>query len=115
MICVEKNKKSIQIIKKNQDLLGVSSQVTICAQEVGRYLKTYKGRPFDVILIDPPFTEKMAHQVMLDMGESSVSTCETMVIIESSKQERIDEDYPGFKLLDRRSFGDKVVSFFVGE
>ena len=68
-----------------------------------------------MILIDPPFTEKMAHQVMLDMGESSVSTCETMVIIESSKQERIDEDYPGFKLLDRRSFGDKVVSFFVGE
>ena len=39
----------------------------------------------------------------------------SLVIIESQKQEIIEDVYFGYILLDRKGFGDKNVSFFKRE
>ena len=36
-----------------------------------------------------------------------------IVVIESGQHEQIEDSYPPYILLDRRSFGDKLLSFFV--
>lgn len=112
VVFVEKSGKSLQVLSKNLSLLGVKEEVEIVREDVIRFLKKWNGAPFDLALVDPPFTQKIAHQVMEVLSQSQAVSPGGLVVIESSHQERIDDDYPPFKFLDRRSFGDKNVSFF---
>lgn len=109
---VEKNPKSLAIIKENKELLKVGTELEIIKSDVLDFLKKYKDGPYDVILIDPPFTEKMAHSVMECLAQSQVFHSQTVIMVEYSKFERMEKSYPPLKCFDSKNFGDKLVSFF---
>lgn len=112
-IFVEKNPKSIEIAKKNILKLKVpSTEYRIVVADVLVYLKNYEGDAFDIIFADPPFTEKMAHAVMETASQSAAFGPQTILTIESSRQERIDGLYGDVVRYDAREFGDKILSFF---
>lgn len=111
---VEKNLKSIQILKSNIELLKIEKdEYAIHKQDVLTYLKNYQGATYDLILADPPFTEKMAHDVMLALDASSCFNENTLIAIESQKKERMDESYVHLYRYDFKDYGDKVLSFFA--
>jgi 16S rRNA (guanine966-N2)-methyltransferase len=116
VIFVEKNKKSIAILEKNVEKLKVSEPYQIVQKDVLSFLKSYQGEPFDVVFADPPFTEKMAHDVMLAMsaavGEGRVFTPGTVMTIEAGHKEKIEDHYPNLERYDVRDFGDKSLSFY---
>jgi 16S rRNA (guanine966-N2)-methyltransferase len=110
---VESNVQSTGIILKNQALLKVSKEeFRLVIKDVFKFLADYKGLAFDVILIDPPFTEKIAHSVMESLSKSKVWRETTIIGIESSKQERMDSTYQTLVQSDQRAFGDKILTFF---
>lgn len=110
---VEKNLKSIQILKENLAKLRIpANEYKIINTDVLTYLKSYKGEFFDIIMADPPFTEKMAHDVMQAADLSGVFGPQTIMTIESQRKERIDKEYSTLTCYDSREFGDKILSFF---
>jgi 16S rRNA (guanine966-N2)-methyltransferase len=110
---VEKSNKSIQILKENINLLKIEkSEHVIVPKDVLAFLKSYTGEPFQLIVIDPPFTEKMAHEVMLALDSSKVFNETTKIAIEAIKQERIDLNYVNLTCYDKLDYGDKSLSFF---
>ncbi|MCB0367085.1 MAG: 16S rRNA (guanine(966)-N(2))-methyltransferase RsmD [Bdellovibrionaceae bacterium] len=112
VVFVEKSGRSLQILKKNLTTLGINEDVKVVKDDVFKFVKKWDGAPFDVVLADPPFTEKIAHPVMEILAQFPLVTPEGLIVIESSHQEPIGENYPPYNFLDRRSFGDKNVSFF---
>lgn len=111
---VEMNVKSIQILKKNVDLLKLSSsEYKIHKADVLQFLKRYQGPAYNLILADPPFTEKMAHDVMQAIDASQCYDENTLIAIESHKKERMDEAYTNLYRYDFNDYGDKVLSFFA--
>lgn len=111
---VEKNNKSMNIIKENIQLLKIDhSDFQTHLKDVLIFLKQQKDATYDLIFIDPPFTEKMAHDVMTALAQSSVFGPETRIVIESIKQERIDQNYDKLVCYDRQDYGDKYLSFFA--
>jgi 16S rRNA (guanine966-N2)-methyltransferase len=112
---VEKNPKSIQIIKKNLEALNILREIDVVTSDVFSFLSNYKGEAFDIVLIDPPFTEKLSHEILKKIGSSKVLNESTQIIIESAKGETVETNYLNLKFLDQRSFGDKKVSFFTFE
>lgn len=112
---VEMNPKSIAIMKQNLELIGIGSECRITKSDVLKYLKSYTGDVYDVIIADPPFTEKMAHEVMNSVAGSKTWSEATVVAIEYSKFERLDAQYGELKSFDTKNFGDKLVSFFSKE
>lgn len=114
---VELNKTSIKIIKANLKELKIEKDVQLRQDDVFRYLSTAKGQAFDLVFIDPPFTEKIAHDCMEALSKTKSKVCRQggVVVIESGKHERIEDEYGTFKLLDRREFGDKSASIFRNE
>ncbi len=114
---VEKNRKSILILEKNLEKLKVSEPFQIVQKDVLSFLKSYQGEPFDLIFADPPFTEEMAHDVMVAADGSQVfhpagAEVNTLFMIESGRREKILGDYPTLTRYDAREFGDKFLSFF---
>lgn len=113
VVFVDKNKKSIDITKKNIEKLKINkADYSIVLSDVISFLKTYSGPSFDVIFADPPFTEKMAHDVLSALAESKVFSRKSILAIESEKKERLDDEYGILYKSDRRVFGDKILSFF---
>lgn len=112
---VEKNSKSISIIKKNRASLQAEADSLIIQKDVFAYLKSYKGEAFGVIFIDPPFTEELAHSCLEAIALSSVLQKGSLVVIESRKKERVEELYnplDPLQRIDQREFGDKTAHFF---
>ena len=111
---VESNLKSIQILKKNIELLKLRpDEYCIHKQDVLHFLTKFHGEPYNLILVDPPFTEKMAHDVMQAIDASRCFGTNTLIAIESHKKERMDEAYTNLYRYDFKDYGDKVLSFFT--
>ncbi len=113
--CVESNRKSVNIINQNVEKLKIADEIVVHSVDVFKFLKSYAGEGFDLVFIDPPFTKKLAHDSMLAIADSCAVKGTGIVVIEASSHETIEDDYNGFKLLDRKQFGDKSVSFFERE
>jgi 16S rRNA (guanine966-N2)-methyltransferase len=110
---VEKNTKSLTITRQNIEKLKVpASAYKITNMEVISYLKSYKGVPFDIILADPPFTEKMAHFVVEAASQSEAFGPNTLLAIESERKERMDDQYGDLIRYKVKEFGDKYLSMF---
>lgn len=110
---VELSHKSIAIIRDNARLLNVGAELTVTNGDVIKWLGRYKGEPFGVVFADPPFTEKLAHDVLLGLAQSVAVGPDTTVMIEASSHERVDERYPGeLERFDVRDYGDKQISYF---
>lgn len=110
---VEKNTKSLVITRQNIEKLKVpADSYKIINMEVISFLKSYKGSPFDIILADPPFTEKMAHFVVEAASQSEAFGPNTLLAIESERKERMDEEYGDVFRYKVKEFGDKYLSMF---
>ena len=110
---VEKNIKSMNIVKENLQLLKINpSEYQLQMKDVLAFVRQNSSVTYDLIFIDPPFTEKMAHDVMDAVGSSHLFKDETRIVIESIKQERIDDAYGALVCYDRLDYGDKFLSFF---
>ncbi|HEY1078698.1 MAG TPA: 16S rRNA (guanine(966)-N(2))-methyltransferase RsmD [Bdellovibrio sp.] len=113
---VEKNPKSLAITRQNLDKLKVpKEQYKIINMDVVAYLKSYTGEAFDVILADPPFTEKMAHDVMTAASQSAGFGPQTVMAIESEQKERMDERYGAIVRYNQKDYGDKFLNLFCHE
>ena len=112
-VFVEKNTKSLMITRQNIEKLKVpASAYKITNMEVISFLKTYKGAPFDIIIADPPFTEKMAHSVVEAASQSEAFGAHTLMAIESERKERMDDVYGDLVRYKVKEFGDKYLSMF---
>lgn len=109
---VEKHPRSLSIIHKNLSELEISKSIRVVKGDVFSYLKKYRGDAFDLVLVDPPFTEQLADSVMEEIARSGVWQRSTLVVIESAAKEKLLDQYLELLCVDRRDFGDKMLSIF---
>jgi 16S rRNA (guanine966-N2)-methyltransferase len=111
-VFVEQNRKSIEIIKKNIQKLKVSEPIQIIQKDAFRFLKSFEGPPFDLIFVDPPFTEEIADSILLAASESAIFHENSILTIESGRREKVQDEYTKITRYDVREFGDKFLSFY---
>lgn len=110
---VEKNPKSLEITRKNFEKLRVPKEdYKVVNRDVLAFLKHYEGEPFKIVFADPPFTEKMAHDVMVAMATSQVFGVESLAAIESQAKERMESEYGDLVRYSKKEYGDKILSLF---
>jgi len=83
--------------------------------DVFQFLKGQKSKEdqvFDYIVIDPPFTESLAHATLGALSETKLMQAGTQIAIESNQKERIDEAYPGLRRKTLKEYGDKFLSLY---
>ncbi len=113
---VEKNPKSLTITRQNLEKLKVpAGSYKIVNMDVISFLKAYTGETFDIIFADPPFTEKMAHDVMEAASISAAFGPNTQLAIESQAKERMEDRYGSLVRFSKKEYGDKHLSMFCHE
>lgn len=113
VVFVDDHPKSIDILRKNIEKLKVEKErYQIINSDVFRFLKKGMDQTFDFIFVDPPFTQKIAHDVMDALAKTKLFGSNTFISIESQKKERMDDNYSSLNRFDLRDYGDKILSFF---
>ncbi len=110
---VEKHPQSIDIIQKNRDLLQIpKADLTVVRKDVLRYLQGPFTEGFDIVFIDPPFTEEMGDEVLKAYGQSELARFAAKIFIEAGKKEVLGDQYGTLTLVDRKNYGDKYLSLY---
>ncbi len=109
---VEAHPQSMAIIKKNKELLGIGKELDCQQKDVFKFLKNCE-ESYPLILVDPPFTEKLADEVLKALSQSQCIAQGTEVFIESSAKEHTAEEYLPLKRVLHKSYGDKFLSQYV--
>jgi 16S rRNA (guanine966-N2)-methyltransferase len=105
--------KSIEIIRRNIAEFGIGPEYSLIKDDVVKYLQRYRGEAFHVVIADPPFTLNLAHATLEALSESAVMGPESIAVVEASSHERVDESYMNLSCVDRRDYGDKLISFWM--
>lgn len=112
VVAVESSRTSLQIIEKNKKLLGVGPELQLVKSDVFKFLKQHVEK-YGIILVDPPFTKKIADDVLQALSESQCWAPGTEVFIESTSQEKVQDEYGAMILKKRQSYGDKFLSHYI--
>ena len=106
---VDKNKKAVQVIKRNLEKL----QIVSCNVFLGDYQKALsyfmqQSKVFDIIFIDPPYQTDLVEKSILLILEKGLLSKRGIIIAESDKLEKII--YPdNMQVVKSKKYGDKWV------
>ncbi len=101
VVFVEKNKKRANEIKRKA--LKVSKNFKVIPTDALKFLKTYKGEPFDIIFADPPYNYKQYNQ-LIELSLKHLKKGGIFIL-----EHRADKT---FGADEERRYGDTVLSFW---
>jgi len=113
VVSVDKGTDAKKIIHKNAETLQVTENWTFLNLDVFKYLKSEKNEKYDIIFIDPPFTQKIGCETLEALSASSVFKPDSLIFIEYQAQEvRLDEDKFEFYTYKKRDYKDKLLYLY---
>lgn len=113
VVSVDHGADAKKIIYKNAQALQVDEDWSFFNIDVFQFLKTQRVEMFDVIFIDPPFTQKIGAQVLEALSASTLFKPETLIFIEYIAHEpRLDEDKFSFYTYKKRDYKDKLMYLY---
>ena len=107
---IEGNWRQIEVIKANLQSTGFSNFATVYNNTVETCLK--KLRPYDFILMDPPYTKPFPKAIVTDIAKLGLLKNKGVLICGHSSRISIDASYGTLECWDDRRYGDCSLAFF---
>jgi 16S rRNA (guanine(966)-N(2))-methyltransferase RsmD len=109
---VESDRQAVAILGENLARLGLGGRAEIAGTTVERWLESADRRlMFELVLMDPPYQAPGILAVLAAIERSGRVVPGGRLVIEHDR--RVELEAAGFELLDRRRYGDTVVSFLT--
>ena len=102
--------RCVAMIGRNAEHLGISGQCRITRKDVIDFIRAWRGDPYDVVFVDPPFLSGHADRVVKGLQYSQLTAPGSTVIARTHWREEIDVP-EGYSVIKRRKFGESVVLF----
>lgn len=114
VVCIDKEKTSIDIIRSNVELVGASNSIEIYRNDSARALKALAKRDiqFDLIFLDPPYRIVDMDAWMLQMAELELVADDATIVVEHDAKVQYPQKFNGFELLRTNQYGDIAVTIY---
>ncbi|MGI6069987.1 MAG: 16S rRNA (guanine(966)-N(2))-methyltransferase RsmD [Blautia sp.] len=112
-VFVEKNPKAAACIRENLEFTKLARRGRICKGDVMQVLRTMTAEePFDLVFMDPPYTEGLERSALEILADSPLIHEETLIIVEGDLKTDFSyvEDL-GFALMRRKEYKTNVHVF----
>ncbi len=109
-VCVDMDKKSIEVIEKNRQRLQFEREVTIVYQSAEQYLAE-ANEPFDVILLDPPYNKGIIKPVIHLIQTRKLLDGNGIIMLESDSTDE-HSDVEGLETYRQRRYGRTYVTIY---
>ena len=89
---VDKSKEAIAIIKENVNKTHLNEFCTVYQSDYLDFLKRNVGQQYDIVFLDPPYSQKMYAPALKAMLENSVLKPTSIIMCESDSETVFDGD-----------------------
>lgn len=112
---IDQNAESISVIKENVIHTKLAESAEILKNDVFSALcKLDKlNRTFNLIFCDPPYDQGLIEKILEKLDQLSLVEKEGIVIVEHSRNDRIDFVLKNLELKRSQCYGTTVISFFI--
>ena len=112
VILCDKAKDAINIIKKNIEKTHLENSVELYSEDYEMLIKSKINEKIDITYIDPPYETDFAFKAIKILLEKKLLHQESIVIIETDRQEVIDQiEKLEIKIFDKRKYGRANLIF----
>lgn len=112
---VDVSKASIDVIKDNLKATRLEENAVVLHKDSISAIKYFgsTGIKFQYIFIDPPFKDhELLYNSIKCINEHKLLESKGLIIIEHERELKIEEEFSGFSLCDKRDYGKKTISFY---
>ncbi len=113
-VFIEKDRSLSAVLKKNLEHAKLKEMAEVRIGDVFKEIPRLGNsgqKPFDVVVMDPPYDRGHISKTLHLLHESGVMKQDAIVIIEHSPWEEIGQGDSVFKVFDHRSYGQTLISF----
>ena len=114
LVCVERSRPTLAVLRRNLESLGLASAARVVAGDVEAAIARLgrAGECFDLVFLDPPYAPDAGHAALVALGQGGLLAPEAMVVLERSKSHPVGA-VAGLRHLEDRSYGDTVITLFT--
>lgn len=108
-LLIEKDRKALNVLRQNIDLLKCAEETTILGLDITR-LRT-DTPACSLIFLDPPYRKNLITPALEVLEANNLIADDALFVIETAKKE--DPNVPEkYKLLLSRTYGDTAIHFY---
>jgi 16S rRNA (guanine966-N2)-methyltransferase len=107
---VDSARRCAEMIERNACSLGISDSCKVVRQDALEFVRTWRGEPFDIIFMDPPFLSGKVDEALAAFDGSGLVSDRTVLVVRVHWREHPAVP-PVFQIARQRKFGDSVVLF----
>jgi 16S rRNA (guanine966-N2)-methyltransferase len=108
---VEQDRAACAIIRKNLALAGFQERGRVHCMPVEKAIDGLEG-PYDLVLMDPPYEDEHAVQVLAGLAESGLVRSGSTLVVEHPWRRLPPDRWGPFTLVSRKRHGDTGVSVY---
>ena len=108
-VCLDKDKRSIDIIKKNANSLDFSDYCEIINTSCFDYMERAKEK-FDVIFLDPPYNKNFIEPVLEGIVKNNLLNENGIVVLESDGTD-FHDDFDGLEMYRQRKYAEHISRY----
>jgi 16S rRNA (guanine(966)-N(2))-methyltransferase RsmD len=112
-VFVERNAAAVKALDADIKHLNLDAYAEIIALDCRKALAILgnRGELFDDIFIDPPYQRGWIEETLTGIHDHGLANAESIIIVQHSKREPVNVEEDKFTMIDRRSYGDSMLSF----
>ena len=117
VIFVEKDRQCVRILEANLKGLnkteaGIRAEVFSMDAQEAIHLLFKKGRKFDILFLDPPYSAGLAEKSLQSLEAYDILNPSGFVCVQHFKKNLLPQDFGAFQLWRQAQYGDTVLSFY---
>lgn len=114
---VDRNPKSLQLIKQNLHACGfdtTDAQVQLIGKELGIGIDIlhHRSETFELIYFDPPYDAGLYNKCLAQISETSLLQSAGMLLVEHHKRTDLPLDVGLFACERQKQYGDTCLTFY---
>jgi 16S rRNA (guanine(966)-N(2))-methyltransferase RsmD len=109
-VCIDSDKRSVDIIKKNADALKFSGSCSIINMSCFDYIKKTEEK-FDIIFLDPPYNKNLIEPVLAGITENDILSEDGIIVLESDNTD-FHGDFDGLSVYRQRKYGRTYITVY---
>ena len=112
-VFVEKNRRAIEIIRKNLELTGFKAQAEVSVADVFAYLRRAPTESFDLVYVAPPQYEGLWLETLLALDRQPWVAPTGQVVVQIFPKELTPFELSTLTVVDERRYGSTLLLFLA--
>ena len=113
VVMLDKDKRSIDIIRKNAENLDFTQECEIINADAFTYAKQAREK-FDIIFLDPPYNKGFIEPILSEIVKNELLNDEGIVVLESDDTD-FSAEFDSLEILKQRKYGRTFITIYQKE